>query len=71
MTNILLITADDMDAQTPGHAGGVVGATPALDRLAREGVSLRRSHVAVAVCQPKPLRDHDRHVASPQRRRGL
>ena len=52
MTNILLITADDMDGQTPGHFGGIHGATPALDRLAREGIAFRRSHVAVAVCQP-------------------
>lgn len=34
MTNILLITADDMDGNTPGSFGGPKDATPNLDRLA-------------------------------------
>ena len=52
MTNILLITADDMDGRTPGYAGGPPAATPHLDRLAAEGMAFRRGHVAIAVCQP-------------------
>lgn len=50
--NLLLITADDMDAATPGAFGGRPGVTPRIDRLAREGKSFRRAHVAAAVCQP-------------------
>lgn len=50
--NILLITADDMDVATPGAFGGPPGVTPRLDELAGEGMIFRRSHVAVAVCQP-------------------
>ncbi|GLY71580.1 sulfatase family protein [Amycolatopsis taiwanensis] len=52
MTNILLITADDLDGRTPGAFGGVPGATPRLDALAAEGMSFHRAHVAAAVCQP-------------------
>ncbi|MDQ0239505.1 sulfatase family protein [Arthrobacter bambusae] len=52
MTNILLITADDMDGNTPGSFGGPVEATPNLDRLAAEGMVFRRGHVPAAVCQP-------------------
>lgn len=51
--NILLITADDMNYNTPGYAGGTVpDITPNLDRLAREGLRIVNAHVAVAVCQP-------------------
>ncbi|WAH97333.1 sulfatase family protein [Arthrobacter sp. MMS18-M83] len=52
MTNILLITADDMDGNTPGSFGGPAEATPNLDRLAMEGMVFRRGHVPAAVCQP-------------------
>lgn len=52
MTNILFITADDMEGTTPGAFGGAEGVTPALDALAMEGAVFRRAHVAVAVCQP-------------------
>lgn len=52
MTNILLITADDMDGNTPGSFGGPNDATPNLDRLAAEGMVFRRGHVPAAVCQP-------------------
>lgn len=38
MTNILLITADDMDGRTPGAFGGPTTATPRLDALAGEGM---------------------------------
>lgn len=52
MTNILLITADDMDGRTPGAFGGLSAATPHLDALAASGVCFTRAHVAIAVCQP-------------------
>lgn len=52
MTNILLITADDMDGNTPGAFGGPGDATPNLDRLAGEGMVFGRAHVPAAVCQP-------------------
>jgi len=51
--NILLITADDMNWDTPGFAGcKVPDITPNLDRLAGEGLYFRNAHVTVAVCQP-------------------
>ncbi len=50
--NVLLITADDMDAGTPGAFGGPRGLTPALDQLAGEGMTFHRGHVPAAVCQP-------------------
>jgi N-sulfoglucosamine sulfohydrolase len=51
-TNILLITADDMDARTPSSFGGPAGITPNIDRLASEGIRFERAHVVAAVCQP-------------------
>ena len=51
--NILLITADDMNFDTPGYAGcKVPDVTPNLDRLASEGIYFKFAHVTVAVCQP-------------------
>src|SRR5689334_2624874 len=51
--NILLITADDMNYDTPGYAGGKVpDITPNLDRLASQGIYFKFAHVTVAVCQP-------------------
>lgn len=50
--NILLITADDMDAGSPSSFGGPAGITPNLDRLADEGIRFARAHVVAAVCQP-------------------
>lgn len=50
--NILLLTADDMDAATPGAFGGRAAATPRIDRLASEGMRFTRAHVPAAVCQP-------------------
>lgn len=52
MTNLLLITVDDMDAGTPSCFGGPAGLTPAIDALAAGGVRWTRAHVAIAVCQP-------------------
>lgn len=50
--NVLLITADDMDASTPASFGGPTGVTPAIDALASSGMVFHRAHVAAAVCQP-------------------
>lgn len=52
MTNVLLITADDMDGYTPFAFGGAQGVTPNLDRLASEGMTFHRAHVVAAICQP-------------------
>lgn len=51
-TNILLLTADDMEGTTPGAFGGPDGVTPWLDRLAGEGMVFEQAHVPIAVCQP-------------------
>lgn len=51
--NFLLLTADDLNYDTPGFAGNpTAGITPNLDRLAREGMWFVHAHVTVAVCQP-------------------
>lgn len=51
--NILLITADDMNWDSPGCFGGrVPGITPNIDRLASQGIKFGRAHVTVSVCQP-------------------
>ena len=51
--NVLFITADDMNYDTPGVFGcKVPDITPNIDRLAGEGLRFRHAHVTVAVCQP-------------------
>lgn len=51
--NVLLITVDDMNWDSPGCFGGrVPGITPNIDRLASEGLRFERAHVTAAVCQP-------------------
>ena len=51
--NVVLITADDMNFDSPGFTGSAVPEiTPNLDRLAREGLRFVHAHVTVAVCQP-------------------
>jgi len=51
--NVLMITADDMNWDTPGAFGGKVrGLTPNIDQLAASGMRFVRAHVTVAVCQP-------------------
>ena len=51
--NILLITADDMNWNSPGCFGGrTPGITPNIDRLASEGVRFEHAHITIAVCQP-------------------
>ncbi len=51
--NVLFITADDMNYNTPGVTGCLTpGITPNLDRLASQGIRFVHAHVTVAVCQP-------------------
>lgn len=51
--NLLLITVDDMNWDSPGCFGGrVPGITPNIDRLASQGIRFQRAHVTVSVCQP-------------------
>ncbi|MBN1419578.1 MAG: sulfatase [Planctomycetes bacterium] len=51
--NVLFITADDMNDDTPGVCGGKIPeVTPTIDRLASEGMRFTRAHVTCAVCQP-------------------
>ncbi len=51
--NILFITADDMNYNTPGFTGNKLpGITPNLDRLASQGLWFVNAHVTVGVCQP-------------------
>ena len=51
--NILLITADDMNWNSPGCFGGrTPDITPNIDRIASEGVRFEHAHVTIAVCQP-------------------
>lgn len=51
--NILLMTADDMNYDSPGFTGNnTPNITPHLDRLASQSIYFVNAHVAVAVCQP-------------------
>lgn len=51
--NILLITADDLNADTVGVFGGPhPSVTPKIDQLAAEGIRFERAHVSIGVCQP-------------------
>ena len=51
--NILLITADDLNYDSPNIVrGAAADLTPNIDRLAKEGLRFTHAHVTVAVCQP-------------------
>ena len=50
--NLLLITADDMNADSAGWMGSPLNATPVLDSLALSAHRFRRHHVTVPICQP-------------------
>ena len=51
--NILLITADDMNWDSPGCFGNPLpGITPQIDALAEEGMRFVHAHVTAAVCTP-------------------
>lgn len=52
-TNILLITADDLNSDSLGAYGcKVPDITPHLDGLAAQGMRFEHAHVNIAVCQP-------------------
>jgi len=51
--NLLLITVDDMSADSIGAFGcRIAHTTPNIDRLAKEGLRLTRAHVQVGNCMP-------------------
>lgn len=49
--NIVLILADDMGVGEVSHNGGLIP-TPALDRMAREGMRFTDAHTSSSVCTP-------------------
>ncbi|HAJ45298.1 MAG TPA: phosphonate monoester hydrolase, partial [Alphaproteobacteria bacterium] len=50
--NILLVTLDQFRGDMLGAAGHPIVRTPNLDRLAREGVLLKRHYTQSAPCSP-------------------
>lgn len=51
--NLLIITTDDMSADSVGAFGcKLAGTTPNMDRLAAEGLRFRYAHVQVGNCMP-------------------
>jgi N-sulfoglucosamine sulfohydrolase len=50
--NLLVITADDMNADSAGWVGNKLGATPSLDAFAQTAHRFVNSHVTVPICQP-------------------
>ncbi|MFM8723847.1 MAG: sulfatase-like hydrolase/transferase, partial [Planctomycetaceae bacterium] len=50
--SLLLITADVMNADSPGWMGNTLQATPALDAFAATSHRFRNHHVTVPICQP-------------------
>jgi N-sulfoglucosamine sulfohydrolase len=50
--NLLIITADDMNADSPGWMGSKLGATPNLDAFAATTFRFEQCHVSAPICQP-------------------
>ncbi|HVL14323.1 MAG TPA: sulfatase-like hydrolase/transferase, partial [Gemmata sp.] len=50
--NLLVVTADDMNADSGGWNGSTLGATPHLDAFAKTAHRFVNSHVTVPICQP-------------------
>src|SRR6188474_2109075 len=51
--NLLIITTDDMSADSVGAFGcKLAGITPHMDQFAREGLRFRFAHVQVGNCMP-------------------
>jgi N-sulfoglucosamine sulfohydrolase len=50
--NLLIVTADDMNADSGGWNGSTLGATPNLDAFAKSAHRFVNSHVTVPICQP-------------------
>jgi len=52
-TNVLLITADDLNCDSVGVFGcKTPEITPNIDRLAGQGMRFTHAHITIAVCQP-------------------
>lgn len=51
-TSLLIITADDMNADSPGWMGNTVIKTPNLDAFAATGHRFVNNHVTAPICQP-------------------
>ena len=62
--NIILILADDMGPGEPSHMGGLVP-TPALDRMAKEGMRFTDAHTTSSVCTCPRSRDGAECIALP------
>ena len=50
--NIIIIVADDMGWGDTGYNGNTIQKTPALDRMAAEGIRFDRFYAACPVCAP-------------------
>jgi N-sulfoglucosamine sulfohydrolase len=50
--NLLLVTADDLNADSAGWLGNKHGATPNLDAFAKTAHRFVNSHVTAPICQP-------------------
>lgn len=50
--NLLFITADDMNSDTPGWMGNPLKLTPNVDTLASTAHQFVNNHVTVPICQP-------------------
>jgi N-sulfoglucosamine sulfohydrolase len=50
--NLLIITADDMNADSAGWSGCSLGATPNMDNFAMSAHRFVNGHVTVPICQP-------------------
>ncbi|MEY4567613.1 MAG: hypothetical protein RLY14_2583 [Planctomycetota bacterium] len=50
--NLLIVTADDMNADSAGWSGCSLGATPNLDAFAKSSHRFVNGHVTVPICQP-------------------
>jgi N-sulfoglucosamine sulfohydrolase len=51
--HVLMITADDMNWDSPGCFGSKTpDITPHIDRLAEKGLRFQHAHITIAVCQP-------------------
>src|SRR5262245_66397106 len=50
--NLLIVTADDMNADSPGWMGNKLGATPNLDEFAKTAHRFVNNHVTAPICQP-------------------
>ena len=58
--NLVFILADDLGYGDLGCYGSELHDTPALDRLAAEGVRFTDFYMASPVCSPSPIRSRRR-----------